>query len=116
VRVEDVEAVASIHQHLGEQHVADDRVDDQRVLARVEDVVRVILTAEGDGVLRPVEEGGRSLFRNEDLVLLPLVLVVGHIHGRSPKMRKTFSTADKLPASPSPPSFLASPSFAAARL
>jgi hypothetical protein len=33
-----------------------------------------------------------------------------------PKMRKPFSTAWKPPASPSPPSFLASPSFAAARL
>jgi hypothetical protein len=33
-----------------------------------------------------------------------------------PKMRKTFSTAGKPLASPSPPSFLASPTFAAARL
>jgi hypothetical protein len=31
-------------------------------------------------------------------------------------MRKTLSTAEKPPASPSPPSFLASPSFAAAWL
>jgi hypothetical protein len=47
---------------------------------------------------------------------LPLALAVGHVHGRPPKMRKTFSTVGKPPASPSPPSFLASPSFAAARL
>jgi hypothetical protein len=51
VHVEDVEAAASIHQHLGEPRVADDRVDDQWVLSRVGDAVRVILAAEGDGVL-----------------------------------------------------------------
>jgi hypothetical protein len=34
----------------------------------------------------------------------------------SSKMRKTFSTAEKPPVSPYPPSFLASPSFEAARL
>jgi hypothetical protein len=45
----------------------------------------VILAAEGDGVLRPVEEGGRSLLRDEDLVSLPLALAVRHIHGRSPE-------------------------------
>jgi hypothetical protein len=33
-----------------------------------------------------------------------------------PKMRKTFSTAGKPPASPYPSSFLASPSFAAVQL
>jgi hypothetical protein len=77
----------------------------------------MILEAEGDGFLRPVEEGGRSLLCGEDLVPLPLALAVGHVHGRPPpKMRKTFSTARKPPASPSPPSFLASSSFAAARL
>jgi hypothetical protein len=32
------------------------------------------------------------------------------------KMRKMFSTAGKPPTSPSPPSFFASPSFAAAQL
>jgi IS5 family transposase len=45
VRVEDVEAAASIHQHLGEPRVADDWVDDQRVLSWIGDAVRVILTA-----------------------------------------------------------------------
>jgi hypothetical protein len=41
--------------------------------------------AEGDGILRPVEEGGRSLLPGEDLVLLPLALAVGHVHSWSPK-------------------------------
>jgi hypothetical protein len=45
----------------------------------------VILAAEGDGVLRPVEEGGRRLLRGEDLVPLPLALAVGHVHGRPPE-------------------------------
>jgi hypothetical protein len=45
----------------------------------------MILAAEGDGVLRPVEEGGRSLFCGEDLVPLPLAVAVGHVHGRSPE-------------------------------
>jgi hypothetical protein len=51
VRVEDVEAAASVHQHLGEPRVADDRVDDQRILAWIGDAVWVILAAQGDGVL-----------------------------------------------------------------
>jgi hypothetical protein len=115
VRVEDVEAAASVHQHLREPRVPDDQVDHQWVLARVGDVVRVILAAEGDGVLRPVEEGG-GLLRREDFVPLPLALAADMSMVAPTKMRKTFSTAEKPPASLSPPFFLASPSFAAARL
>jgi hypothetical protein len=85
VRIEDVEAAAPVHQHLGEPGVLDDRVDYQRVLARVGDAVRVIFAAEGDGVLRAVEEGGRRLLRGEDLVPLPLVLAVGHVDGWPPE-------------------------------
>jgi hypothetical protein len=48
-------------------------------------VVRVILAAESDGVRRPVKEGGRSLLCRDDLVLLPLALAIGHVHGRSPE-------------------------------
>jgi hypothetical protein len=51
VRVEDVEAAASVHQDLREPHVPDDRVDHQRLLARVGDAVLVIFAAEGDGFL-----------------------------------------------------------------
>jgi hypothetical protein len=42
----------------------------------------VIFAAEGDGVLRPVEEGRRGLLCGEDLVPLPLALAVGHVYGR----------------------------------
>jgi hypothetical protein len=85
VHVEDVEVAATVHQHLGEPHVADDGIDDQWVLARVGDAVLVILAAEGDGILRPIEEGRRSPLRGKDLVPLSLVLVVGHIHRRPPQ-------------------------------
>jgi hypothetical protein len=45
----------------------------------------VILAAERDGVLRPVEEGGRRLLCGEDLVPLPLALAAGHVYGRPPE-------------------------------
>jgi hypothetical protein len=74
VHIEDVEAAASIHQHLGEPRVADDRVDDQWLLARIGDAIRVILAAEGDGVPdQSRKEGGafsvaRTSCRSEDHV------------------------------------------------
>ena len=55
VCVHDVEAAASVHEHLGESSVADDRIHNEWVLPRVWDVVGVVLAAEGDGVLRLVE-------------------------------------------------------------
>jgi hypothetical protein len=51
VRVEDVEAAASVHQDLWEPRVPNDRVDHQWVLARVGDAVRVVFATEGDGIL-----------------------------------------------------------------
>jgi hypothetical protein len=51
VSVKDVEVVAAVYQHFGESRIADDGVDDQRVLARIGDAVRVVLAAEGDGLL-----------------------------------------------------------------
>jgi hypothetical protein len=116
VRVEDVEAAAFVHQHLGEPCVADDRVDDQWVLAWIGDAVRLILAAEGDGVLQPVEEGGRSLFRGDDLVPLPLVLAFGHVDGRSPEDEEDVLHRWEATGVTVAPAFLASPSFAAARL
>jgi hypothetical protein len=82
VHVEDVEATASVHQDLRELRIPDNWVDHQRVLTRVGDAVRVILAAEGDGVLRPIEEGRRRLLRGENLVSLPLALAAGHVDGR----------------------------------
>jgi hypothetical protein len=96
--------------------VPDDRVDHQRVLARVGDTVRVIFAAEGDGVLRPVEEGGRSLVRGENLVPLPLALAIGHVHGRPPEDEEDVFHRGEAAGVAVTASFLASPSFAAARL
>jgi hypothetical protein len=45
----------------------------------------VILAAERNGVLRPVEEGGRCLLYGEDLVPLPLALSARHVDGRPPE-------------------------------
>jgi hypothetical protein len=78
-----------VHQNLREPRVPDDRVDNQRVLAQIGDAVRVILVAEGDGVLQPVEEGGRCLLRGEDLVPLPLALVLT-VKIRQPSHEFTF--------------------------
>jgi hypothetical protein len=85
VRVEDVEAAAPVHQDLRELRVPDDWVDHQQVLTRVGDAVRVVFATEGDGVLRPVEEGRRHLIRGENLVPLPLALAAGHVGGWSPE-------------------------------
>jgi hypothetical protein len=54
-------------------------------MMRVGDAVRMVFPAEGDGVLRPIEEGGRRLLRGEDLVSLPLALAVRHVDGGSPE-------------------------------
>ena len=48
VDVEDVEAAASIHQHLGEVLLADDGVDDERVTSWSCDVGGMIPLIEGD--------------------------------------------------------------------
>jgi hypothetical protein len=78
-------AAASVHQNLREPCVPNDRVDHQWVLARVGDAVRVVFAAEGDGFLRPVEEGGRCPLCGEDLVPLPLALAARHVDGWSPE-------------------------------
>ena len=48
VDVEDVEATASIHQHLDEVLLADDGVDDERVASWSGDVGRMVPLIEGD--------------------------------------------------------------------
>ena len=46
--VEDVEATASVHQHLGEALLADDGVDDERVASWSGDVGGMVPLIEGD--------------------------------------------------------------------
>ena len=55
IDVEDVEAATSIHQHLGESGVADDRVDNQWVLPGIQNMVGVVVSIKGDRLSRPVE-------------------------------------------------------------
>jgi hypothetical protein len=52
--VDDVEAVASVHEDLGEPGVVDDGVDDERVLSWARHTVGVVALVEGDGLVGPV--------------------------------------------------------------
>jgi hypothetical protein len=52
--VDDVEAAASIHEDLGEPDVADDGIDNERVLSGPRHAVGVVALVEGDGLVGPV--------------------------------------------------------------
>ena len=82
VGVHDVEAPASVHEHLREAGVADDGVDNERVPSRVWDIVGVVIVAEGNGILQPVEVGWRGLGDGEDFPMLTLALPRGHVRCR----------------------------------
>jgi hypothetical protein len=49
--VDDVEAAASVHQDLGEPDIADDGVDNERVLSWARHTVGVVALVEGDGLV-----------------------------------------------------------------
>ena len=48
VDVEDIEAAASVHQHLGEALLADNGVDDERVVTQSSDVGRMVPLIKSD--------------------------------------------------------------------
>jgi hypothetical protein len=52
--VDDVEAAASVHEDLGKPNVADDGIDNQRVLSWARHAVGVVALVEGDGLVGPV--------------------------------------------------------------
>jgi hypothetical protein len=52
--VDDVEAAASVLEDLGKPDVADDGVDNERVLPRARHAVGVVALVEGDGLIGPV--------------------------------------------------------------
>jgi hypothetical protein len=52
--VDDVEAAASVHEDLGEPGVADDGIDNERVLSWARHAVWVVALVEGDGIVGPV--------------------------------------------------------------
>jgi hypothetical protein len=54
VGIDDVEAAASVHEDLGKPDVADDRINNERVLPRARHVVGVVALVEGDGLVGPV--------------------------------------------------------------
>ena len=58
VDVEDVEAAAPVHQHIGQAHVADDGVDDERVAPKSRDAGRMVILIENDGRGRPLQLSG----------------------------------------------------------
>jgi hypothetical protein len=49
--IDDVEAAASVHEDLGESDVADDGVDNERVLSWARHAVGVVALVEGDGLV-----------------------------------------------------------------
>ena len=75
LEVDDVVATATVHQHLGESSVDDDRVDNEWVDAGVDDAVRVVITVESDGGAGPVEILGHCHPDRKDFLMLPLVLL-----------------------------------------
>jgi hypothetical protein len=52
--VDDVEAAASVHEDLGKPDVADDGIDNERVLPQARHAVGVVALVEGDGLVGPV--------------------------------------------------------------
>jgi hypothetical protein len=54
VGVDDVEAAASVHEDLGKPDVADDGINNERVLPRARHAVGVVVLVEGDGLVRLV--------------------------------------------------------------
>jgi hypothetical protein len=52
--VDDVEATTSVHEDLGKPHVADDGIDNERVLSRARHAVGVVALVESDGRVGPV--------------------------------------------------------------
>ena len=88
--VEDVEATASVHQHLGEVLLADDGVDDERVVSRSSDVGRVAPLIKGDRRFQPVKEGGDGRLDDACLSIAHFVLVLGVDGIISPKDHEAF--------------------------
>jgi hypothetical protein len=52
--IDDVEAAASVHEDLGEPDIADDGVDNERVLSWARHAIGVVALVEGDGLVGPV--------------------------------------------------------------
>jgi hypothetical protein len=72
--VDDVEGAASVHEDLGEPDVADDGVDNERVLPWARHAVGVVALVEGDGLVGPVQVDWRRHLHRADLPTLLLAV------------------------------------------
>ena len=79
LEVDDVEAAAAIHQHLGDSGVDDDGVNDEWIDAGANDSVRMVVVVEGDGGAQPVELLWHCHPCCKDLLTLPLALLRGEL-------------------------------------
>ena len=77
VDVEDVEAAASVHQHLGETLLVDDGVNDEQVAPRSGDVRGMVPLIKGDRRFQPAKEGGDGRLGNACLSIAHFMLALG---------------------------------------
>ena len=77
VDVENVEAAASIHQHLGEALLVDNGVDYERVATRSGDMGRMVPLIKSDWRFLPAKEGGDDHFGDACLSVAHFVLALG---------------------------------------
>jgi len=61
LEVDDIQAATAVHQHLRESGVDDDGVDDERVDARGDYLVGVVVSIEGDGVFDQLRYWGTAI-------------------------------------------------------
>jgi hypothetical protein len=54
IRIDDIEAVASIHEHLREASVADDGINNERILSKIWIMICMVIPVEGDGAVKPI--------------------------------------------------------------
>jgi hypothetical protein len=78
--IDDIKAVATILEHLGEACVGNNGIDNKRVDPGIGDIVWVIITVESDGHLRPVKEEGGCRLHEENLSTFLLALAHREAH------------------------------------
>jgi hypothetical protein len=54
IRIDDIEAAASIHEHLREASVADDGINNERILSKIWIMICMVIPVEGDGAVKPI--------------------------------------------------------------
>ena len=90
VDVENIEATASIHQHLGEVFLADAGVDDEWVATRSGDVGRMVSPIKSDRGVRQAKERGNGHHSGTCLSLAYLLLALRVDGIGSPKDHEAF--------------------------